>query len=434
MQVIVCSLTAAGVGINLQVSSNVVLAELSWTAAEQTQAIDRVHRIGQDQPVTAWRILAAQTVDTRVAELIDAKAGLAARALDGADDEDGEAVDIQLETLVTLLTNALTECSRLVPRAPALGLRLPWRLLATRRQGAQRPPGQHNGLGGVRESGGGGLREVLHCGPWTYAPCWPPSTSRSVATRCPSRPIRIEHDGPVIRVVSVGDGWNGLVWSQLDESNADAVIAAEVARFSATGHDWEWKYYSYDQPDDLPERLRAAGLVADPEESLMVVEIADLDVDVAPPEGVRLVAGHRRSRRGRPGACGERGLRGAARRARRTHPLRLGRSAADPGGRRRDGGGAPDRRWAGGASRLRGVRELVGRGNRPGLAAEGSVPLAGRLPSGDRARPRLPLPAGRRIRSQPPDPAAARLRRAGQDHAVPSGLDPSLNRHEPLHA
>jgi hypothetical protein len=41
VQVIVCSLTAAGVGINLQVASNVVLSELSWTDAEQTQAIDR---------------------------------------------------------------------------------------------------------------------------------------------------------------------------------------------------------------------------------------------------------------------------------------------------------------------------------------------------------------------------------------------------------
>ena len=79
--VIVCSLTAAGVGINLQVASNVVLAELSWTSAEQTQAIDRVHRIGQTEPVTAWRIIAAQTIDSRLAQLIDDKAGLAARAL-----------------------------------------------------------------------------------------------------------------------------------------------------------------------------------------------------------------------------------------------------------------------------------------------------------------------------------------------------------------
>jgi SNF2 family DNA or RNA helicase len=106
VHVIVCSLLAAGVGINLQVSSNVVIAELSWTAAEQTQAIDRVHRIGQDQPVTAWRIIATQTVDARVAELIGAKAGLAARALDGADVEVAS-LDVQLETLVGLLTDAL---------------------------------------------------------------------------------------------------------------------------------------------------------------------------------------------------------------------------------------------------------------------------------------------------------------------------------------
>ena len=65
--VVVCSLTAAGVGLNLQVASNVVLAELSWTSAEQTQAIDRVHRIGQTEPVTAWRIIAAQTIDPRLA-------------------------------------------------------------------------------------------------------------------------------------------------------------------------------------------------------------------------------------------------------------------------------------------------------------------------------------------------------------------------------
>ena len=107
--IVVCSLTAAGVGINLQVASNVVLAELSWTDAEQTQAIDRIHRIGQEQPVTAWRIIAAQTIDSRIAELIDSKAGLAARALDGAGDAVSSSADVQLEALVALLTDALSE-------------------------------------------------------------------------------------------------------------------------------------------------------------------------------------------------------------------------------------------------------------------------------------------------------------------------------------
>ncbi len=107
--VAVCSLTAAGVGINLQVASNLVLAELSWTAAEQTQAIDRSHRIGQTLPVTAWRIIAAQTIDARIAELIDSKAGLAARALDGSDEELPVSADVQLEAIVSLLTDALAE-------------------------------------------------------------------------------------------------------------------------------------------------------------------------------------------------------------------------------------------------------------------------------------------------------------------------------------
>jgi SNF2-related domain/Helicase conserved C-terminal domain len=107
LAVVVCSLTAAGVGLNLQVASNIVLAELSWTDAEQTQAIDRSHRIGQSEPVTAWRIIAAQTIDARIAGLIDGKAGLAARALDGSDEEVSSSADVQLEALVALLTDAL---------------------------------------------------------------------------------------------------------------------------------------------------------------------------------------------------------------------------------------------------------------------------------------------------------------------------------------
>ncbi|GAA2919742.1 superfamily II DNA or RNA helicase [Microbacterium keratanolyticum] len=103
----VCSLTAAGVGLNLQAASNVVLAELSWTAAEQTQAIDRVHRIGQDEPVTAWRIIAAHTIDTKIAELIDQKQGLAARALDGETLDVVAGEPVQLAALMHLLRQAL---------------------------------------------------------------------------------------------------------------------------------------------------------------------------------------------------------------------------------------------------------------------------------------------------------------------------------------
>ncbi len=105
--VAVCSLTAAGVGVNLQAASNVVLAELSWTAAEQTQAIDRVHRIGQDEPVTAWRIIAAHTIDTKIAELIDAKQGLSLRALDGHAVEPGSSDSVQLSALMHLTRSAL---------------------------------------------------------------------------------------------------------------------------------------------------------------------------------------------------------------------------------------------------------------------------------------------------------------------------------------
>ncbi|GAB3617892.1 DEAD/DEAH box helicase [Okibacterium endophyticum] len=107
VSVAVCSLTAAGVGLNLQAASNVVLAELSWTAAEQTQAIDRVHRIGQAEPVTAWRIIAAHTIDTKIAELIDSKEGLAARALDGSDQPVTTSDSVQLNALIHLLREAL---------------------------------------------------------------------------------------------------------------------------------------------------------------------------------------------------------------------------------------------------------------------------------------------------------------------------------------
>jgi hypothetical protein len=95
------------VGLNLQAASNVVLAELSWTSAEQTQAIDRVHRTGQAEPVTAWRIIASQTIDAKIAELIDSKRDLAARPGRGRLSLGYGRVQFSWEALVALLEDAL---------------------------------------------------------------------------------------------------------------------------------------------------------------------------------------------------------------------------------------------------------------------------------------------------------------------------------------
>jgi len=94
-------------------------------------------------------------------------------------------------------------------------------------------------------------------------------------------------DGAVLRTMS-RTGWNGVTWAALDESNADAVIAGEIERFAELGLAWEWKYYSYDQPQDLPARLRAAGFRSEPQEGLLIADLAELELDVRPPDGVEL--------------------------------------------------------------------------------------------------------------------------------------------------
>lgn len=91
----------------------------------------------------------------------------------------------------------------------------------------------------------------------------------------------------VVRVVAPTPGWRGVVWSALDPAGADAAIAAQVRRFA--GERWEWKHHDHDAPPDLPARLRAAGLVAEPPETVMVAELAALDLEVRAPPGVHLM-------------------------------------------------------------------------------------------------------------------------------------------------
>ncbi|MFF5523273.1 GNAT family N-acetyltransferase [Streptomyces coeruleorubidus] len=100
--------------------------------------------------------------------------------------------------------------------------------------------------------------------------------------------VRVEQAGGVVRRVADAQGWNGVVWSALDEAAADAAIAEQIAHYTGLGVAFEWKLYGHDRPADLGQRLRAAGFRAEPEETLMIGEIGELVLDAEPPPGVRL--------------------------------------------------------------------------------------------------------------------------------------------------
>ncbi|MEU1708815.1 GNAT family N-acetyltransferase [Streptomyces sp. NPDC005706] len=101
---------------------------------------------------------------------------------------------------------------------------------------------------------------------------------------------RIERAGAVVRQTADAHGWNGVLWSRLDEATADRVIGEQIAHFTGLGLDFEWKLYAHDRPADLGARLTAAGFRAEPEETLLVGETGRLALDPGTPDGIRIVA------------------------------------------------------------------------------------------------------------------------------------------------
>jgi superfamily II DNA or RNA helicase len=71
------SLKAGGLGLNLTAAEYVFLLDPWWNPAAEAQAIDRAHRIGQSRHVFAYRLLARDTVEEKVAELQQTKRQLA---------------------------------------------------------------------------------------------------------------------------------------------------------------------------------------------------------------------------------------------------------------------------------------------------------------------------------------------------------------------
>ncbi len=79
------SLRAGGTGLNLTAADYVVHLDPWWNPAVEDQASDRAHRIGQTRPVTIYRLVMADSIESRIVELHRAKRDLAAELLEGTD-------------------------------------------------------------------------------------------------------------------------------------------------------------------------------------------------------------------------------------------------------------------------------------------------------------------------------------------------------------
>ena len=94
--------------------------------------------------------------------------------------------------------------------------------------------------------------------------------------------VEVERDGPLVRFTGLAGG--GFVGYRdldgLEGAELDALIARQVEVFADRAERFEWKLHGHDLPDDLPDRLRAAGFVPEEQETIV---IASIDQVARPP-------------------------------------------------------------------------------------------------------------------------------------------------------
>lgn len=84
-KILVLNMMSGGVGLTLTAASNVAFAELGWRPGDLQQAEDRVHRISQNYPCTAWYFLDFDTIDSYLWNMVLSKQNVADQALDGGE-------------------------------------------------------------------------------------------------------------------------------------------------------------------------------------------------------------------------------------------------------------------------------------------------------------------------------------------------------------
>jgi len=95
VRVLLLSLRAGGVGLNLVSAQTVYLMDPWWNPAVEEQAINRVHRIGQAYPVRVKRFLMQQTVEDRILELQTKKSALVQGALGAGSADENKAMRVE---------------------------------------------------------------------------------------------------------------------------------------------------------------------------------------------------------------------------------------------------------------------------------------------------------------------------------------------------
>ena len=88
--------------------------------------------------------------------------------------------------------------------------------------------------------------------------------------------MRREVTPNVVRHIDTSDTREGtVIYSQLNEANAEDTISEQVSYFESIGQGFEWKLYDYDQPSDLKERLASCGFIIEEAEAIMVLDLED---------------------------------------------------------------------------------------------------------------------------------------------------------------
>jgi len=83
--VFLISLKAGGTGLNLTAADYVIHMDPWWNPAVEDQASDRAHRIGQQRPVTIYRLVSKNTIEEKIVDLHQHKRDLADSLLEGSD-------------------------------------------------------------------------------------------------------------------------------------------------------------------------------------------------------------------------------------------------------------------------------------------------------------------------------------------------------------